>query len=92
MDVMFMRYLYRHSAADHIDVTTGDFEHLIACVTGDAVIAEPDWNAVPRVEGLRKELALRMLARSGGNKSAAARMLGKDRTTLIRWLSSDEAD
>ena len=92
LDVIGMKYLTKYSHADYVDIKTSNFDQLIACVSGTAVPEEPDWNAIPTIEDMRKELAVRTLARSRGNKSQAARLLRKDRTTFMRWLGRDDPE
>lgn len=86
LDALGMKYLLKNCSADHIDVKSGGFEQLIACVTGEATVKAPDWNAVPLLDDVRRNLVLRALAQCGGNRTEAARLLGVDRSTVIRWL------
>jgi DNA-binding NtrC family response regulator len=91
-DVVAMQYLAKYTRADHVDIKTYDFERLIDRVTGKAAPPEPNWRALPCVDEMRSELAERTLARCAGNKSAAARRLGVDRTTFMRWLRASRRD
>jgi ActR/RegA family two-component response regulator len=86
LNVDALLFLYRHCRADYIDRKCNNYELVIARATRTTAVKEPDWSAVESIEDIRREMALRMLARCGGNKSEAARRLNKDRTTFIRWL------
>lgn len=62
--------------------------------TADVAVAAPDSDADLQLERVEKRHILRVLEREGGNKSAAARLLGISRKTLERkvqaWAMSGE--
>ena len=65
---------YREGTAPHIE-TPATEEH--------SILAANEWPALAEVEG---RYVARVLARTNGNKQAAARMLGVDRKTLQRMI------
>jgi DNA-binding NtrC family response regulator len=92
LDVASMKFLLKRCLADDVFVKNMTFDELFAFVLGEQVPPEPDWNAVPSLEAVRRDLAIRALVRFGGNRSETARFLGKDRKTLVRWLAEPRAE
>jgi DNA-binding NtrC family response regulator len=86
LDVPHMKWLLKRCLADNVFVKDITFDELLAkVVLGDEGLVEPEWNAIPTMKDLRRNLAKRALAHAGGNRSQAARNIGMSRKSLARW-------